>query len=265
MRVDRGTPQSNAEAEAEAEDDGIDAALFEGHVDAIEAGRIYGWALDPLEPARRLSVAIFHGDDELGTVVADRFREDLRDYGDGSGRHAFVFTLPKPLWDADPAGFHVTHAGSSVPLVRPGGATRKVPPLDPGAQEGSSGVTPAGAPGGAAHRSPGGAPDWLGPVAARLSHLETALVSTARAAALTQIGLRDLELPPDPSDRLSALEQSQLRIDHALRVQSAAIGELRSATDQLRGAGRLHLVLTLALLAGLAVLTVLALQSGWTT
>ena len=55
-------------------DDSVDCALFEGHVDAIEAGRIYGWALDPAAPGQPLRVTIFHGEDELGTVEADRFR-----------------------------------------------------------------------------------------------------------------------------------------------------------------------------------------------
>lgn len=228
-----------------ADDGAVDAALFEGHVDAIEAGRIYGWALDPADPAQPLRVTILHGEDALGTVVADRFREDLRNYGDGSGRHAFVFTLPKALWDADPAGFHVVHAGSSVPLVRPEGELRKLPPAGAG---------------------PGldGGPDWLAPVSARIAHLETALVSTARAAALTQINLRELGRPEGRDDgrddRLSTIEQSQMRIDQALRIQSAALSELRAAVDRLRGGGRLHLALTLALLPAVAALATLVLR-----
>lgn len=250
--MDRPTP-SPCGSDDMPDDDTVDAALFEGHVDAIEAGRIYGWALDPSAPSERLSVTIFHGDEELGTVVADRYREDLRRYGDGSGKHAFVFTLPKPLWDADPAGFHVTHAGSSVPLVRLDGGARKVPAAAAEAHAGSPGATTPGVPGGAAIQSPGGAPNWLAPVAARLSHLETALVSTARAAALTQIGLREVA-GAERDERLAAVEEAQLRIDRSLKQQAADLAELRAELQGLRWRGRAQLALTLLLLTAVTAL-----------
>ncbi|MEQ8817613.1 MAG: hypothetical protein RLO51_24475 [Thalassobaculum sp.] len=206
------------------EDDGaVDAALFEGHVDAIEAGRIYGWALNPDDPSQRLQVTIHHGSEELGTVVADRFREDLRGYGDGSGRHAFVFTLPKSLWDAEPASFHVVHAGSPVPLMRSSADLRSVP-VDPEA-----------------------VPAWLAPVNSRLAHLENALVATARAAALAQISLRRLGTEQRGDDRIETVEAAQLRLDQTTKAHGALLSGLRVDLVTARHRGRMHLALTVAL------------------
>lgn len=243
--MDRCNPTPPETLEDDPDEGAIDAALFEGHVDAIEAGRVYGWALDPTTPSVRLSVTVFHGDEALGTVVADRFREDLRGYGDGSGRHAFVFTLPKGLWDADPAGFHVVHAGSTVPLVRRDRDGRLV------TREGHGGAGEAGS-------GEIGSPGWLGPVSARLAHLETALVSTARAAALTQINLREL----GRDERLAALEETQLRIDRALKAQAEALAGLREELQAARRGGRAHLALTLLLAAGGGALAALLLHPG---
>ena len=96
----------------------LDAAHWEGYIDAIEGGRVYGWALDASDKGRRLSITLTHGSDELATLVADRFREDLVGYGDGSGLHAFVYTLPRHLWEASPDEFHARFAGTDVPLLR---------------------------------------------------------------------------------------------------------------------------------------------------
>lgn len=96
----------------------LKAADYEGFIDAVEDGRIFGWALDPRAPSEKLMVELYHGRTLLDRVVADRYREDLVDYGDGSGRHAFVYTLPRELWTADPAEFYACYIGTRVPLLR---------------------------------------------------------------------------------------------------------------------------------------------------
>lgn len=96
----------------------LEAGHWEGYIDAVEGGRVYGWALDPSDKARRLSVTLQHGSEELATLVAERFREDLVGYGDGSGHHAFVHTLPRHLWDSAPDEFHAHFTGTDVPLLR---------------------------------------------------------------------------------------------------------------------------------------------------
>lgn len=97
---------------------GLSAVLYEGYIDAIEGGRVYGWALDPSDKSHRISVTLFHGAQELDVVLADRFREDLVSYGDGTGKHAFVFNLDKDLWNRPAAEFHAHFTGTSVPLLR---------------------------------------------------------------------------------------------------------------------------------------------------
>lgn len=94
------------------------AAGYEGFIDAIEDGRIYGWALDEADAAHKLGIDIYFGAEKIGTVVADRYREDLTVYADKSGRHAFVFNLPKALWSEDAGGFYACFEGTEVPLLR---------------------------------------------------------------------------------------------------------------------------------------------------
>jgi hypothetical protein len=71
-------------------------AQIEGYIDAIEAGRVYGWAWDRSAPAERLSVEVCHGDKTLIRVIADQPRPDLAANGIGDGKYAFVA-------DIDPA------------------------------------------------------------------------------------------------------------------------------------------------------------------
>lgn len=112
------TPDQNMRDDLLLSEADLRAAGFQGFIDAIEDGRVFGWAYDPENPAERISVELFHGRNKIGNVVADRHREDLVGHGDGSGHHAFVFTLPKDLWSADPSTFHACYAGTGVPLLR---------------------------------------------------------------------------------------------------------------------------------------------------
>lgn len=95
-----------------------DLLSLEGFIDAIEDGRIFGWAFDANDVSRRLRVEIYHGINLLATVTADRFREDLKDYGDRTGHCAFVFNLPKELWAEEPGGFYAVFADTQMPLMR---------------------------------------------------------------------------------------------------------------------------------------------------
>lgn len=96
----------------------IDALGYEGFIDAVEDGRVFGWALDRDHPKKKVEIDIFFGQEKIGSVKANRFREDLRTYGDGSGKHAFVFNLPKEYWSRQPSLFHACYAGTDVPLLR---------------------------------------------------------------------------------------------------------------------------------------------------
>lgn len=98
---------------------GLAAVTLQGFVDAVERGIVYGWAWNPQRPGERVSVEILHGGTPLGTVVCDRFREDLVGLEIGDGRHAFEFDTAGRLPDGvSGAEIEVRYAGSTLPLPR---------------------------------------------------------------------------------------------------------------------------------------------------
>lgn len=100
---------------------------LQGHIDAIESGRIYGWAWNPEKPDQRISIDIYLRGDLIGSVLADRFRQDLMDIKVGDGNHAFVFDLPVDERDADPASVSVYFTETQMPLSRGGPSQLLVP------------------------------------------------------------------------------------------------------------------------------------------
>lgn len=126
----------------------LDCTHYEGYIDAVESGRIYGWALDKENPDNKLVVTVFHGDTEIGELVADRYREDLVSYTNGDGRNAFVLNLPRELWDCAPSEFYTVFKATNVPLLRGKrisvGVARQIPDdLDPDAPAGQPTVLEA--------------------------------------------------------------------------------------------------------------------------
>ena len=72
--------------------------MLTGHIDGVQRDVISGWAADTLSPDASVEVAIIVDGEEIGRIVADRPREDLRRLGNyGDGRHGFVFTLSEAL------------------------------------------------------------------------------------------------------------------------------------------------------------------------
>ena len=100
-----------------------ESGSLSGYVDAIVSGRIYGWAWDASQPDRSVTVEVRDGDRVLGTVEADRFREDLRNLGLGNGRHAFEFELPDGMRDAASAKLKIVYQESGAELPRNGQLT----------------------------------------------------------------------------------------------------------------------------------------------
>lgn len=70
-------------------------AGLRGRVDALDGGRLFGWAWYPAQPDSRLEVKIFAADKLLAVASADRPRVDLRRNGVGDGGHAFDVELPE--------------------------------------------------------------------------------------------------------------------------------------------------------------------------
>ncbi|WP_029008337.1 hypothetical protein [Azospirillum halopraeferens] len=91
---------------------------LQGHIDAIESSRVYGWAWNPEAPEQRVSIDILHNGAVIGRATADRFRQDLADVSVGDGHHAFVFDLPPELREADPATITAYFCETQMPLSR---------------------------------------------------------------------------------------------------------------------------------------------------
>jgi hypothetical protein len=92
-----------------------------GRIDIADARRVSGWAWDQARPERRLEVQIWHGQELLGTALADRERADLKRNGIGDGCHAFQFKLGQPGLDLSALAAKVVCPDLSepVPLFRP--------------------------------------------------------------------------------------------------------------------------------------------------
>ncbi len=73
------------------------AKPMNGRVDAVDMGRIFGWAFDPMAPDQRLTIRVLLDGKVIAEAVADRNRPDLRRNGIGDGKHAFEIALPDPF------------------------------------------------------------------------------------------------------------------------------------------------------------------------
>jgi autotransporter-associated beta strand protein len=73
------------------------AGDLRGFVDHVDAKRIKGWAQSADHPEAPVCLDIYAQDRLIGQVLANRYREDLKRAGLGSGRHSFDFALPAGL------------------------------------------------------------------------------------------------------------------------------------------------------------------------
>ncbi len=70
------------------------AKPLKGRVDAIDQGRVFGWAFDPETPEKRLAIRVLLDGKVIAEALADRNRSDLKRNGIGDGNHAFEIALP---------------------------------------------------------------------------------------------------------------------------------------------------------------------------
>lgn len=70
-------------------------AVLAGTLDRVTRdGWVSGWCWHPDEPTRRIDVAIFVDEEQVGEVRAAQYRPDLEQAGIGDGAHGFSFALP---------------------------------------------------------------------------------------------------------------------------------------------------------------------------
>ncbi len=69
------------------------AHTIDGRVEGLKGRHINGWAWDRLNPQKRLEILVESDGVTIGKLVADRYRNDLRQAGIGNGHYSFRFSL----------------------------------------------------------------------------------------------------------------------------------------------------------------------------
>ena len=65
-----------------------------GFVDLVSARSVEGWAQNVEHPEAPVCLDIYAGGELIGQILANQYREDLKQAGLGSGHHSFEFTQP---------------------------------------------------------------------------------------------------------------------------------------------------------------------------
>jgi len=86
-----------------------------GAIDIINSGAVAGWAQNVDHREAPVCLDVFVGDRLLGQVLANDYREDLKDAGIGSGCHGFLFALSADLASA-PGTIEVQRSLDGAPL-----------------------------------------------------------------------------------------------------------------------------------------------------
>ena len=105
-------PRPAGRSSVESADAARHASVAAGSLDRVGCERIEGWAWDPQQPETPIEVEIYDGEILLGTVTADRLRQDLVRSKKGDGKHGFVFKTPASVKDADDASDPCQGCGS---------------------------------------------------------------------------------------------------------------------------------------------------------
>ncbi|WP_304505191.1 Hint domain-containing protein [Acidocella sp. KAb 2-4] len=89
------------------------AGPLRGFVDQAGPDILTGWAQDMAATDWAVCLDVFSGDQFVRRIIANMFREDLREAGIGSGNHAFCMSLPKGL--EGPLSVRRTAGGGILP------------------------------------------------------------------------------------------------------------------------------------------------------
>ena len=75
------------------------ANQFQGNFDAADCTQLVGWAWDKNAPNSAVTVELFEGTTVYGSVVANAYRESLKNAGIGTGSYGFSMPTPAALRD----------------------------------------------------------------------------------------------------------------------------------------------------------------------
>ncbi|HUZ64771.1 MAG TPA: glycosyltransferase, partial [Acetobacteraceae bacterium] len=96
--------------------DATQGGPLDGFLDVVAWDMVSGWARQTEHPDVPARLEIMDGDRLLARVVANRFRQDLRDAGMGDGRCGFEVMLPRGLNPAETHAIHVRRAEDKAEL-----------------------------------------------------------------------------------------------------------------------------------------------------
>jgi hypothetical protein len=94
------------------------SGALRGYVDLVGPDRICGWAQNVDHPEAPVCLDIYVGGRSIGQVLANQFRDDLKQAGLGSGCHSFDFALPAGIRPA-PGAVQVRRSFDSAALTPP--------------------------------------------------------------------------------------------------------------------------------------------------
>ena len=89
---------------------------FDGFIYGADCTSFRGWAWDRNKPNTVVSVEILVDSESKGTILANEFRQDLKDGGKGNGIHAFRWNIPDELKDGEVHTLSANVAGSGFTL-----------------------------------------------------------------------------------------------------------------------------------------------------
>jgi hypothetical protein len=72
---------------------------YEWVIEVAGGSKVSGWAWDQTQPYSSVNILFLEGGQEIGSVWANDFRQDLLDQGKGDGYHGFTFEIPIALRD----------------------------------------------------------------------------------------------------------------------------------------------------------------------
>jgi len=127
--LEQTPPESRAKPTGAGSDGKVEALQprLQGRVDALDNGRLHGWAWDASSPSDRLTIHVFHDGARILSKVAEAQRIDLRRNGIGDGHYAFDIELPQAV-AAAPEGLTVIaetpRGGAQLKLPRPSAEER---------------------------------------------------------------------------------------------------------------------------------------------
>lgn len=88
-------------------------ASYQGYHDSATCQGLSGWGWDSTRPTTAITLYIFEGTVNRGSVLANQYRQDLVNAGIGDGRHGFTWALPTSLIDGQPHSLTVRFGSSA--------------------------------------------------------------------------------------------------------------------------------------------------------